>query len=245
MNIYIDESGSINNHTKNNKHFVIALIQVTEREKLLKAYKRFVASNFDELKKLDQVKTDPDTGKILKAGGRMFINSKFKELKGSQFDRHMKLKFIKFFSKSPYFNIFYIKIDNTKLTDKFCSNTARVFNYSLKLALTYFLQVGLLPDEDCNLQLDERNEKTNARFFLENYLNTELQLNNISTSSFNVTYYDSSNNKMIQIADVFANLFYSNLKTGNYTDEFIILEKTGMLRYVFNFPHTPTPSKNN
>lgn len=236
MNIYIDESGSINNHIPNNKFFVIALIHVLDKNGLARAYKRFVSSNHDRLLELDQEKVNPSTGKVMKSGGKMFINNKFEELKGAQFDREMKRKFLEFFSRKHYFNVYYIKVANQKLTDAFCSNTARVFNYSIRLALNYFLQHGLLPDEDCILQLDERNEKTETRFFLENYLNTELTLGGTSAATFYVSYFDSANNKFIQIADVFANLYYSQLQTGQYEKEFNILKENEILKFIFEFP---------
>lgn len=236
MNIYIDESGSINNHSPENKYFVIAMVHVKDRRGLEKAYKRFISSNIERLKELDKEKVDPKTGKILKSGGKMFVNGKFKELKGSQFDKEMKQKFIEFFSRKDYFDVYYIQVYNEKLTDKFCGNTARVFNFSIKLALTYFLQKGFLPNEDCILQLDERNEKTEAKFFLENYLNTELPLNGIYDGEFKVSYFDSSNNKFVQIADVFANLYYSHLKTNHYQKEFDELRKNGIVKFIFKFP---------
>lgn len=236
MNIYIDESGSINNHSSNNKYFVIAMIHVKNKKGLERAYKRFVSSNIEKLKALDEERIDYKTGKVLKSGGKMFVNGKFKELKGTQFDKEMKQRFVRFFCKKDYFDIYYIKVMNGKLTDKICGNTARVFNYSIKLALEYFLQRGFLPDEDCTMQLDERNEKTEAKFFLETYLNTELTLNGLYSGEFKVSYFDSSNNKFIQIADVFANLFYSHLKTNGYENEFEELKKNDMIRYIFQFP---------
>ncbi len=62
MNIYIDESGSINNHTPNNKFFVIALIHPANKDALKRAYKRFVSSNHNSLFALDQNKFHPVTG---------------------------------------------------------------------------------------------------------------------------------------------------------------------------------------
>ena len=97
MNLYIDESGSINNHTPNNKYFVIALIHPTDKDRLKRTYKRFVSSNHDNLLALDQDKPHPITGKIVKKGGKMFQNGSFHELKGSQFDRKMKQQFVDFF----------------------------------------------------------------------------------------------------------------------------------------------------
>lgn len=236
MNIYIDESGSINNHIPNNKYFVIALIHVKNKECLKKAYKRFVSSNHDRLLELDQDKVHPKTGKVIKEGGKMFLNGNFQELKGSQFDKEMKQKFVEFFSRKQTFEVYYIKIANDKLTDHFCQNTARVFNYSLKLALEYFIRKGYLPNEDCILQLDERNEKTETKFFLENYLNTELSMNGTATGKFDVSYFDSANNSLVQIADVFANLYYSHLQTGGYEAEFKLLQESGIFKFAFEFP---------
>ncbi|MDD3252533.1 MAG: DUF3800 domain-containing protein [Lachnospiraceae bacterium] len=236
MNIYIDESGSINNHIPNNPFFVIALIRVTNKDGLKRAYKRFVSSNYNRLIELDKDKIHPKTGKVIKEGGKMFLNGNFQELKGSQLDKEMKKQFVEFFSRKPNFEIYYIKISNNKLTDHFCQNTARVFNYTLKLALEYFINKGYLPNEDCVLQLDERNEKTETKFFLENYLNTELSMNGTATGKFDVSYFDSANNNLVQIADVFANLFYSHLQTGGYEEEFQKLKDSGILKFTFEFP---------
>ncbi len=236
MNIYIDESGSINNHCSNNKYFIVAMIHVLDKKGLERAYRRFVSSNYSKLRELDCEKRAYKSGKILKSGNKMFSNGRFKELKGAQFDKEMKLKFMKFFSKKHYFDIYYIRVSNYKLSDTFCSNTARVFNYIVRLALEYFYKKKYLPYETCNLQLDERNEKTETKYFLESYLNTELSLNNESMREFSVTYFDSANNKFIQIADVFANIYYSHLQTAQYEEEFAELKKQGMVRCIFQFP---------
>lgn len=102
MNIYIDESGSINNHIKNNKYFIIALVRTFDITAVKKAYKRFVSSNYSRLMELDQDKIRPKTGRIIKEGGKMFKNGKFKELKGSQFDKEMKQKFVDFLLKKTH-----------------------------------------------------------------------------------------------------------------------------------------------
>ena len=49
-------------------------------------------------------------------------------------------------------------------------------------------------------------------------------------------YLDSAENPFIQIADVFANLYYSELNTGAYTDLFTNLKKKEILKAVFEFP---------
>ena len=234
MNLYIDESGSINN--KLNSPFVIAIINVLDYRKFNTVIKRFITSRFDKLKDLDNDFYNKD-GKLMKRGNRMFKNGKFKELKGSQFDRDMKQDFVEFITKKKYFDLYFIKIDNKLLTDKICENTARAFNYTLKLALSYFISQKYIDDEDCLIQLDERNERTDARFFLENYLNTELCLNGVTENHFTVRYLDSSVNPFIQIAYVFANIYYSQLNTHGYDNEMYKLKERNILKAVFSFPN--------
>lgn len=233
MNLYIDESGSINNNLKT--PFVIAVVNVLDFKKLNTVIRRFVTSRFDKLKELDKDFYNKD-GKLTKTGNQMFLNGKFKELKGSQFDRETKQDFVEFITKKKYFELYLIKIENNLLTDKICENTARAFNYTLKLALSYFISHKLIDDEDCLIQLDERNERTDARFFLENYLNTELCLNNITEKHFAVRYLDSAENPFIQLADVFANIYYSHLNTQSYETEMQKLRQRGILRANFSFP---------
>ena len=60
MNIYIDESGSINNKLEENRYFVIALVRALDKEKLKKDYESFVEQYTPQLKMLD------DHGKMFK-----------------------------------------------------------------------------------------------------------------------------------------------------------------------------------
>lgn len=236
MVIYIDESGSINNHIPGNEYFIIALVKAVDKDSIKKSYKRFVSSNFDRLLMLDCDKVKPSTGQVIKEGGKMFCKGSFRELKGSQLDKKMKQKFVDFFVQKHSFELYYIIIDNKKLTDRFCENTARVFNYTLRLGLEYFISTGYLQSEDCILQLDERNEKTESKYFLENYLNTELSMNGTTGGKFAVQYFDSANNNIIQIADVFANLYYSHMKTGGYKEYIQKLKDAKILKCLFKFP---------
>ncbi len=236
MNLYIDESGSINNHSQHQKPFVIAIIHPHDTAKLKKVYKRFVSKHLKTLQELDAPKVNTSSGKILRAGNKMFSSGKFVELKGSMMNREMKFHFLEYFTKSHLFDVYFIHLDNPKLTDIFCKNTARAFNFSLKLALQCFFKQRLLPDENCHIQLDERNEKTGLKHNLQEYLNTELNMNGIAQSEFFVEYFDSSCNNIIQVADVFANIFYSNLLNGAYTEQLAKLKADGILRFIFKFP---------
>ena len=77
--------------------------------------------------------------------------------------------------------------------------------------MEYFGKNGYMPDDTYCIQLDERNERTGSRLFLGDYLNTEFQMEKVLSNDVMVTYFDSANNKIVQIADVFANLYYSRL----------------------------------
>ena len=61
-------------------------------------------------------------------------------------------------------------------------------------------------------------------------------LGGISEGKFIVKYFDSKDNKFIQIADVFSNLYYSQLQTGKYKEVFDDLSRKGMLKFIFKFP---------
>lgn len=61
-------------------------------------------------------------------------------------------------------------------------------------------------------------------------------MNGTASGKFQVSYFDSANNNLIQIADVFANLFYSHVKTDAYTEELQKLKDSGILRFIFEFP---------
>lgn len=228
QNLYIDESGSMTvQYCSHNPYFIIAIVRSADPDKLKKLHSRFVRSHLAELKEAD-------------TEGRMFKNGKFTELKGSMFTPELKKAFVSYFCQNDALEVFYIILDNSAISkDKnLYANKARAFNYVLKLALRYFICNRLLPDEPYTLQLDERNESTETRHFLKNYLNTELRMEGILSNDISVTYYDSSQNRIIQIADVFANLRLSQLRTHGYTEEFNFMRKNGYLKFEFKFPPT-------
>lgn len=227
MNIYIDESGSITfAHANQTPYFVIALIKVTNKKKLQRIYKRFISSRRKALLAIDTKQV-------------MFTGDKFKEIKGSALNEPLLADFINFFAQNNYFEIYYIKIKNKSLQPGFCENTARAFNYTLRLAIQRFLNSGSW-DKDLryHLQLDERNEKTDTKHFLQNYLNTELYTSGIISKPMSVSYFDSSNNQLIQLADVFSNLFYKYLHNRNKYEHYIDhLKQKGYIKFVYEFPY--------
>lgn len=225
MNIYIDESGSMTHNTKLKKYryFIITLVLVEEPEKLKKVYRRFVKKYFDELKIIDQDK--------------MFKGGKFIELKGSAFTPDMKNKFVDYFCKNNYFKILYIRVDNLKVYENFYKNKARAFNYVLKLALEHLNNEKILVDRNWTIQIDERNLRADSSQQLEEHLNTEFSTGKNLVDEITVKYFDSSNNKLIQLADVFSNLLYSDILTeGVYEEEIQYMIDNGYLIKIFGFP---------
>ena len=224
VNLYLDESGSMTcDYSKTHPYFVVSILYAKNITKLKRLYKRFVSKNLNRLKIADS--------------GKMFRGEDFHELKGSEFTPSLKKDFINFFSKDDSFQLFYIEIDNEKVESKYYKNTARAFNYIVVLALKYFIKHGFLPKgEQYQIQIDERNQRADARKSLEDYLYSELYLADATAEGVDVTYFDSANNIIIQRADVFANIYYSELRTGNYSDSLNLMKNNRILTHVFKFP---------
>lgn len=226
MNLYMDESGSVHSVSSDlNRFFIIGIMMPNDIKKLKRVYKLFVRKNFQKLINLDKQ-------------NKMFQkNGKFQELKGCCFDKQMKLEFLKFFCQNQLLKIGYIILDNKQLQAKFIVNKARTFNYLLKLYLTSSLQRKYIFGRQMFLHIDERNVKTDSRFSLEDYLNQEIVLNLDLIDRVHVQYYDSARSQLIQIADVFSNIMYSNIVTqGAYQKELEKLANRGYILPLFRFP---------
>ena len=223
--LYVDESGSMSyEHSNAFPYFVICTVRVKDGEKLKRIYKRFVSKYFEQLKKLDD--------------GKMFEGNKFKELKGSSFDYEMKKNFVEYFCRSNIFEVYYIKVLNSKVKPKLYKNTARAFNFLYKLKLRFFLKRKHIPNDEYIIQFDNRNQKNDSKNSLEDYLNAELHLNEELTEEIHVKYFNSENNTLIQIADVFSNIFYSYcFHSEKYNFLIKKMKKSKILKGVFEFPY--------
>ena len=227
MKIYIDESGSINTtDAKLNKYFIICLLIPKDEKRLKKVYKSFISSNLKTLKTLDK------KNKMFDAQGN------FLELKGSSLNKEMKLKFLNYFCKNNLFEVRYIVLENQNCKPKIAQNKARTFNYLLKLSIENCFHKKLFNEKTIYLDIDERNVKTDSKYSLEDYLYTSLGLEMDLIDNVFVHYYDSSQNPLIQIADVFSNIKYSNIITeGAYNDILKNLEKQKYILPDFVFPY--------
>ena len=208
-----------------NKYFVICIIMPKNKDRLRRAFKRFISSNFDDLKKMD------------KENKMFYDNGKFKELKGSCFTANMKRKFVNFFCQNELFEIYYIVCDNRKVKDYFYNNTARAFNYLLKLSFEYFTKYKQISVKENYLFIDERNVRTGTREMLKEYLNTELVTGSHIQEEFYVKYCQSETRELIQIADVFSNIYYTNLIANNcFSNEINKMKSEKYILGEFLFP---------
>lgn len=224
-NLYIDESGSMtSSYSAKHHYFVISIVRVLDKATLKKSIKRFVRSHWEELKLSDK-------------NNKMFNGEKFLELKGSAMSISLKKDFVQYLAEKKSFEVLYILLDNRKVDTGLYKNTARAFNFMIKKAFTYFINKKYIAKKsDILIQIDERNERPEAKLHLQEYLNTELQLENKMTGEIQVEYFDSRNNSLIQLADFFANLMFSNLETNNYDAELNLLKERGFMKSVFKFP---------
>lgn len=223
-NIYIDESGSMTKEfSKFYPYFIIALIVPKDKDKVKRVYKRFISKYKDDLKQSDEK-------------DKMFIGDKFLELKGSSMSDNLKINFLDYFCKNELLEVYYIKIDNSKVKNKLYENTARAFNFVIKQAFRYILKEGHLSKDDYYICIDERNEKTKTRFLLEEYLNMQLIIEENLINSVKVEYFDSANNSLIQVADVFSNIFYNSCLNSKFKDKLYLLREQGYIKDIFLFP---------
>lgn len=226
INMYMDESGSINPTPKKLKrYFVVGIVIPKDEKRLRRVYKLFIRKNLNKLKEVDKYK-------------KMFDeNGKFVELKGSCLNEELKNEFLDFFCQNNLFEVRYIVLDNDNIESKFIKNKARTFNYLLKLFLINSIKCKYITEKEIYLNIDERNVKTDSKYSLEDYLNQELVLSMGAIENAKVHYYDSCQNIFIQIADVFSNLLYSNILTkGKYDEKIKRLKKEKYILPTFVFP---------
>ena len=225
---YVDESGSMTKKGLNSircRYFIICIVLTKDNKKLKHIYDRFVTSNMKQLKKEDWYHN------------MFYKNGKFKELKGTQMSVEMKKKFIRYFCRNDILSVFYICVSNENVADYFYGNTARAFNYLIRLSIEHNTSNGLISNDMNFLYIDERNVRTDTISTLEEYLNIELVVDKHIQKSFHVRYCQSEVKNLIQIADVFSNIYYSFIVKGNIFDEEInLMRKNNYIKNEFYFP---------
>lgn len=204
--VYIDESGSIhkNSHTK---YFAVGGYFVHEKDK------NKVTSLYKKINK--EIKNEKNIPLL-------------KELKSYDLSDSNK---IEIFNKIQDIETF---CGCSKIFDKHKMNKEVVecnifFNYAVKLLFEDC--IFPLLKQNTNLEfiisIDNRNIRVGDLKNLENYLKTEFCLSNFN---FQVTYYDSSTNFGIQLADLNVNTFYNLYKDKNIVKKVIPVLKNKNFR---------------
>ena len=139
------------------------------------------------------------------------------------------------------FEIGIIVMDNMKSSEIFRSKKARCFNYLLKLYFQNFSAHSKLYDKDnqIDLTIDEQNVATKSTHTLCEYINTTLVWElGMYNQEFKVTYQDSKNYKLVQLADFIANttLRYLTNKTPEAEANMEILLSRVVENKFFKFP---------
>ncbi len=224
--LYIDESGSMNNIIdKDKNYFVITCLHVKDKKSLKNSFNRFIRKNKERLKSLPK-------------GNRMFDGDKFKEIKGSALTQSMKKEFLNYISINDSFKVFYVIVHNNYLKQSLIDNKEVGFNFILEKLLTYKLKNNFLPtNTNYHIHLDNRNLRTGMRDTLRSFLIRTLIFEDELITDLNLTYHESEKVKFIQIADFFANLFYSNLMTKKFNGVINRKVREGYISHEYNFPY--------
>ena len=196
----MDESGSITKtNISTNRYFVIAMLFTEDPVSIRRLYKN----------KISQMMRKSDTYRDL--------IHKNREIKGSDISEPVKLPVYEHIVKhaSDKMELGIIVLDNRYTTDKFIENHARSFNYMIQTYLdSRFRKHSRFMHGGGRMEfiIDEQNIATGAKYDLGGYLNQQLTLRKPICDRFDVTYTDSRNEKLVQLADFIANTFYRNIE---------------------------------
>ena len=198
VDIFIDESGTVC-HTPDDKCFYIISFLFVKRDisKVKTVFKK---------EKLKLAAKYPKLGRLLTENS---------EIKGKDVSENKKSDVYKSLcEKCPgLFEIGIIVIDLKNCSTRFIENTARMFNYLVKLFLIqkFCTSSSLYEGSAASLHLviDERNVATESRRTLEDYLNTELCVGtNLFAGDITVEYSDSKNFHLLQLSDFLTNTVF-------------------------------------
>ena len=192
--VYLDESGSIHKNSRT-KYFAVGgyFVFANDKNKVTSLYKK-MNKNIKDKRNID-------------------LNQEIKSYDMSDNEK------IDVFKNIQDIDTFYgcVKIFDKSLMKKEIIESNIFFNYAVKLlfkdCIFSLLNLNKLNDNiDFIVSIDNRNIRVGDLNNLETYLKTEFCLENFD---FKITYYDSSTNYGIQLADLIVNTFYNSYKDVN------------------------------
>ncbi len=192
--VYLDESGSIHKNS-NTKYFAVGgyFVFREDKNKVTSLYKK--------------------------------INKSIKDNRNISLDREIKsydmtdAEKIEIYNNIQDIDTFYgcAKIFEKSSMKKDIIESNIFFNYAVKLlfkdCIVPLLNLNQINDNiEFIVSVDNRNIRVGDLNNLETYLKTEFCLENFG---FKITYYDSSTNYGVQLADLIVNTFYNSYKDRN------------------------------
>lgn len=197
MHYSLDESGSITtSDTTKNRFFIIAGVSSNNKKKVKRVFRK---------SKVNYLKHNPGLGLDIKL-----------EIKGSQMPLEFKdYVFNQLITKTDIkFN--FLVFDNHNAYENLRKKPSITFNY-----LMYLKVINLITNyEEIKLDLDNRNKSVKSLKSLEEYLQTKCCIENDKVPDLHVEFFDSENNTMVQIADIFANHLYRIFKQVAFSDDY-------------------------
>lgn len=196
--VYLDESGSIHKNS-NTKYFAVGgyFVFGKDRNKITSLYKKM--------------------NKSIKDNRNIALK---KELKSYDMTDNEK---IEIFNTIQDIDTFYgcTKIFDKTIMKKEIIESNIFFNYAVKLlfkdCIIPLLNLSTIEENiEFIVSVDNRNIRVGDLNNLETYLKTEFCLENLN---FKITYYDSSTNYGIQLADLIVNTFYNSYKDKKIVQE--------------------------
>ncbi|AMB99297.1 hypothetical protein AWM75_04450 [Aerococcus urinaehominis] len=192
MRLYIDESGLISDRKNpRNRYFVMAFVQTDQASKC--------RSEFRQAKN-EYIMSHEN-----------YPYSATEEIKGSKMPNEMKAMIFDRLRENTDAQFHFLVIDNYQLYDNLLRIPALSFNYFIGLMVDRTIQhegYSKRNPDALFLMIDNRNQAVESLNSLEEYLQIKFTIEKRRFADVQVTYQDSRDRDMIQIADVFANTIF-------------------------------------
>jgi hypothetical protein len=197
---FIDESGSIPKYyskKRRNRYFVISFVHTDDPNRIKNVYNRTLRKLKREFPDFFKGLTNPN------------------EPKGSEYYPFMKLFIVGELFRLTDIKLAHMVVDNTQIEERFRVSPARSFNYLVKLVINQF-PLTFNDKRRLELHIDNRNTAIQNLSELEGYLFKELVLHENRVKDVSVKYHDSKYSRPVQVADVFANIYYQRFRYMGY-----------------------------
>ena len=211
--LFLDESGNLHKNSPD-RFFVIGGI---------------FTNNYD-----DKKKSYIDINRELKKKINMNFDT---ELKAAYLNMEEKMNIVVKLQQMNGMYIVGVIVDKIKIGIKI-EEIHLYYNYIIKRLLEYLIKIGLIKtsfNDKLYINIDKSSMKIEDINSLEIYLKIHFNIELKMKFNINVTYWDSSKNYMIQVADIMCNTIWNIAQSPNSYKVFNSLNlKKKMIIYRFN-----------